>query len=96
MTAELQLLAELRDLKTNGPNDEALGICQRVTDKNLLRSLWQHWPKFSGMPHYPVPHPSMKANDAFYAYMDLWNKEDVYCQTRYELLDWLIDQLSKT
>ena len=96
MTARLQLLTELQDLKTNGPNDEALGICQRVTDTDLLRSLWHDWPKFSGIPHYPVPHPSMRANDAFYVHMDLWNKENVYCQTRYELLDWLIDQLSKT
>ena len=96
MTAQQQLLAELQDLKTNGPNDEALGICQGTKNTDLLRSLWHHWPKFSGIPHFPVPHPSMKANDAFYAYMDLWNKEDVYCQTRYELLDWLIVQLSKT
>ena len=95
-----KLLADLKELQTNGPSDPDLGICQGDINTNLLHHFWKSWPHFSGKLHYPIPHPDLEADEAFFEYQNLWNKTDPYCALRWELVDWLIDQikieLSKT
>ena len=40
--------------------------------------------------HYPVPHPNMKADDAYGQISDLWNQDHEYGRNRWALLDQLI------
>lgn len=60
---------------------------------------WKDWPEYSGSFGYPVP-------AHYYAYVVMgapvheynhtenkWDKTNPYCQSRYRLLDWLIEQL---
>lgn len=95
-----ELLARLQYSKTNGPKDEELGICQGHIDTYMLHALWSSWPKFTGRPCYPIPHENFECDTAFFKYKNLWDKTDPYCALRWELVDWLIDQveiqLSKT
>lgn len=60
----------------------------------VLSDLYRRWVKFSGDISYPVPDP--RGGDARYAYKftaSLWEGEQG--ALRYELLDFLIDELTK-
>lgn len=65
-----------------------------------LSLLWEVWPRFSGSPAYPVPHPTMPPYPAFQsadwkngAY---WDERTEYGRARHELLSWLIERLQET
>lgn len=62
--------------------------------EGVLSDLYRRWIKFSGDISYPVPDP--RGGDARYVYKftpNLWEGE--YGALRYELLDFLIDELTK-
>lgn len=60
---------------------------------------WEDWPEYSGTFGYPVPahhYKDIGMDPAVHEYNitgDKWNKSNPYCQSRYRLLDWLIEQL---
>jgi len=101
----LEALIEIRDEQRHEP---IYGICINAED-NLRYSMTRternaamlrldrammRWPKYSGWPQYPVPHPVYRPDDAFHI-CDLWDKATEYGQARWELLDFLIEELSK-
>lgn len=66
---------------------------------NQAEVTWKDWPEYSGHFGYPVP-------AHYYAYVVMgapvheynhtenkWDKTNPYCQARYRLLDWLIEQV---
>jgi len=100
----LEALIEIRDEQRHEP---IYGICLNAED-NLRYSMTRTerdaamcrlygammlWPKYSGWPRYPVPHPVLEPENAFYR-CDLWDKATEYGQARWELLDFLIGELS--
>lgn len=65
---------------------------------DLLKHLFRRWSKFSGNPYYPVPHlEQLDPEDAFdnvlYGNTNFWVGE--YGSLRIELLDFIIDTLTK-
>ena len=62
---------------------------------DVIEYLSPKWPKYSGDIAYPVPSPNGKETPMYaYNYSDnLWTGE--YGQLRYELLDFLIEELTK-
>ena len=86
--------------------DPELGICNAVVRGMsspesrtgclmLLMDLAEEWPEFSGNARYPVPHPTMRPNEAFdlVPVEDMWSPESAYGAARLDLLDWLIARL---
>lgn len=51
------------------------------------------WPKYSGQPLYPVPHPVLSPKMAFYG-ADLWGIS-TYAHNRRELCLWLADWITE-
>lgn len=95
------LLSALTTIKKNGPQSRIDGICCAITDINpdyaayeyddLLEEIFFRWPKYSGSPQFPVP-------PGYTAYMDIidcWDRDTEYGQLRWELLDFLIEELKK-
>lgn len=96
------VLRTLLKLRQGGPQHPSYGICGNAgylkgTQYDILFSAFQHWPKYSGMPCYPVPGPSTGENSAISAYNraeDCWDRSTEYGQMRWELLDFSIEFLT--
>lgn len=82
------------------PCKRNIGICEYfrlIYVKKQLKNLgvdFSKYPKFSGCPHYPVPHPTDSPGTAFILYKH-WNKDTEYGRNRYHFLDWLIAEYEK-
>jgi hypothetical protein len=101
-TAQLVgLLRDLRKIEKDMQDREKwsdLGICNRVSEKDLLRSLFPMWPLFSGSPNFPVPSEEYGVVDAFMeaTAAEMWDRETSrYAALRWELLEFLIDTLER-
>ena len=89
----MPLLEALKRVQQVGPENLCLGICN-----NLPRHLWDEftalvlrWPKHSGNRNYPVPHPELEPEEAYYGIANIWEGE--YGDNRRELLEWAIKGL---
>lgn len=95
-TVDAMILKSLQDLKLNGPRYPQKGICghipliQRAVVYQRLYGLFRQWPQFSGDIQFPVP----PGSEAYYSAEDLWDRNTPYGQARYDLLDFLIKELS--
>jgi hypothetical protein len=95
------MLRELRQIEEDMQDPEkwaGAGICNHVSEKDLLRSLFPMWPLYSGAPYFPVP---VEDGNPCSAYItagaeELWNREKSrYAALRWELLEFLIDTLEQ-
>lgn len=103
--AQKYMLGALKIIRDNGPNHQRFGICSNVdaalisigtqctpsTDA-VMYELFEKWPKFTGTPEFPVPHPHLTPAAA-YAEPDIW--EGTYGDNRKELLNFMIAELEK-
>lgn len=103
--AQKHMLLALKALRDEGPSHLGFGICSNVdslltrmgatvtpaTDE-VMYGLFEKWPKFTGCPEFPVPHPHLTPAAA-YAEPQIW--EGVYGDTRKELLNFMIAELEK-
>ncbi|HVH93264.1 MAG TPA: hypothetical protein VM783_18005 [Candidatus Acidoferrum sp.] len=66
----------------------------RVEVRQWLARQFPHWPEYSGQLHYPVPHPTHSASDAYEIATcedgDAWDESTEYGAARHRLLDFLI------
>ena len=106
---KILLLEALRTIDIDAPS--RLGICPHVVNYlndshyyhiscigvvDFLGQYFESWPKFSGNPDYPVPHPSLPPREAFARCTEgKFNKDTEYGRNRRELLAFLIEQLEK-
>lgn len=103
-----RLLEKLQELHTNGPAPYDHGICTQLSrhltirESRYMSHLMQQWPGRSGYAKFPVPanitDTSHKA--AYHKYMEsntkqMWDRNTEYGQLRWELLEWLIEELQK-
>lgn len=101
------LLEQLQALHKNGPQSMRHGICTQVSRLTALEDgrmthLMAMWPEGTGDARYPVP-ADRSNNDvgaAQIAYMKasttiMWSRSIEYGQLRWELLEWLIEELQK-
>lgn len=110
MSQLLQALLTLRQQVDAGENNLYAGICISVDEVMYIngvpmcdsthararrKEIFRTWPKFSGTLSYPVPstNPELSAEACFHFTSDKWSGE--YGQLRRELLDYLIEELSK-
>lgn len=69
------------------------GNATALPDKFLCRKLWKLWDKYSGYEAYPVPHPIHRASFAYHNTREKWDTSTEYGRNRWELLNYLIDQV---
>jgi hypothetical protein len=100
--SDFETLEALKWLKQNPPKIDCLGICNNVHrltgyDESFCRwleSVSKRWCNFSGSASFPVPCPNGGSPKDIYHYTgNLWVGE--YGALRYELLDFLIETLTK-
>lgn len=101
------LLEKLQELHTNGPVPYSLGICTQVNgithlERGYMLHLMQQWPGSSSNANFPVPasrtDTSIKAAQVKYAKSNtkqMWDRNTEHGQLRWELLEWLIEELQK-
>lgn len=101
------LLEKLQELYTNGPAPHSYGICTQLTgltglERGYLLHLMQQWPGSSGHIYFPVPasrtNTSPGAAQIKYSKSStkqMWHYNTEYGQLRWELLEWLIEELQK-
>lgn len=102
------LLEKLQELHTNGPKPYYIGICTQISrhltilESRYMLHLMQQWPGSSGHIDYPVPasrtDTSPKAAQVKYVKSNtkqMWDRDTEYGQLRWELLEWLIEELQK-
>lgn len=101
MEALLGILLRIRD--DEAARDPGLGLMQTVgalarecqdwrvrdTAEALARHYALRWPKHSGDWYFPIP----GGVDAFYNCPDKWDRSTEYGRLRWELLDFLIEEL---
>lgn len=96
-----RLIKELTKV-TTGKHSFTYGLCTVMgavyyseQDYFDLRSYMKDWPKYSGAPLYPVPHPELSAGLAYetYMYTGLYDKRTEYGRNRIELAEYLISRL---
>lgn len=87
------LLEQLIRIRDNPPHYGGICSVLQVSDRMLTHKLMREWPKFSGNPTFPVPHPT---KDPEIAYIEdyLWDLDTEYGRNRMELVNWLISQLA--
>lgn len=103
-----RLLEKLQELHTNGPALHNYGICTQITrhltirESSYMSHLMQQWQGSSGSINYPVPasriDTSTKAAQVKYVKSNtkqMWDRDTEYGQLRWELLEWLIEELQK-
>ena len=61
----------------------------------FLAPYFVRWPKFSGDPDYPVPHPEKGAYVAYLTARKRFDQNTEYGRNRWELLHFLIEELEK-
>lgn len=101
------LLEKLQELYTNGPAPHSYGICTQLTgltgpERVYLLHLMQQWPGSSGHIYFPVPasrtNTSPGAAQIKYSKSStkqMWHCNTEHGQLRWELLEWLIEELQK-
>lgn len=94
----------LEKLYTNGPAPRSYGICTQLTnlEKGYMLHLMQQWPGSSGNVYFPVPairtDTSPQAAKVKYVKSNtkqMWDRDTEHGQLRWELLEWLIEELQK-
>ena len=104
----VSLLEKLQELHTNGAAPYNLGICTQLSrplttqDRCDMLHLMQQWPGGSGNIDFPVPASRTDTNPEAaqikYAKSNtkqMWDRDTEYGQLRWELLEWLIEELQK-
>lgn len=103
----VSLLKKLQELHTNGPAPYNHGICTQVNgithlERGYMLHLMQQWPERSGHIDWPVPasRADKSPKSAYHKYMEsnakqMWDSNTEYGQLRWELLEWLIEELQK-
>ena len=102
------LLEKLQELHTSGPASYNHGICTQISrhltiqERGYMLHLMQQWPGRSGSIDFPVPanrtDTSLKAAQIKYIKSNtkqMWDRNTEYGQLRWELLEWLIEELQK-
>lgn len=102
------LLTALKQLKEQGPAPHNYGICTQISrhltirESRYMSHLMQQWPGRSGSRNYPVPASrtdrSYLAAQLKYAESNtkqMWDRNTEQGQLRWELLEWLIEELQK-
>lgn len=101
------LLEKLQELHSTGPAPRSHGICAQLTglthlERGYLLHLMQLWPGCSCHVDYPVPasrtDTSPKAARIKYiesSTKQMWDRDTEHGQLRWELLEWLIEELQK-
>lgn len=101
------LLEKLQELYTTGPAPRSYGICTQLTgltnlERGYLLHLMNKWPSRSGNVNFPVPasrtDTSPKAAKIKYRKSNtkqMWDHDTEHGQLRWELLEWLIEELQK-
>lgn len=95
------LLAGLIAVRDAG-GDTSCGICRAIDVKvgdliptsGMLEKLFVKWPKFSGCVVYPIE-GKWQAYDSARFNRTLWDRNTEHGQLRWELLEWLIEELQK-
>lgn len=103
-----RLLEKLQELHTNGPAPYNHGICTQlsepltVSERGYMLYLMRQWPERSGHIDWPVPasRTDTSPKAAYHKYMEsntkqMWDRNTEYGQLRWELLEWLIEELQK-
>lgn len=98
------LLEQLQHIRSVGERNSNGGICLQLQlnamDRGTLIHLMFLWPKYSGSSDYPIP-STKKGLTPRGCYMfherkhSMWTNKNAYSKLRYELLDFLIAELSK-
>lgn len=104
----VSLLKKLQELHTNGPAPCDNGICTQISmhltsrERDYMLHRMQQWPGHSGNIDFPVPasrtDTSPKAAEIKYmesSTKQMWDRNTEYGQLRWELLEWLIEELQK-
>lgn len=101
----MTLLEKLQHLKSVGPDNNIGGICLQlghlcIGESGTLHHLMFLWPKYSGNIMYPIPSTKKGLTPrGCYLYHSRksshWTGKNAYSKLRYELLDFLIAELSK-
>lgn len=103
-TLALTLLEQLQHIRSAGECNSNGGICLQLQLSNIDRGMLIHlmylWPKHSGSSNYPIP-STKKGLTPRGCYLfherkhSMWTNRNAYSKLRYELLDFLIAELSK-
>lgn len=90
----VQLLEELKRLHARGGSN--LGICPSVGYEHELElaKLFPRWPKYSGDYLIPIA-GGVEAYTKAYHNDTMWDRNTEYGALRWELLEWLIEELQK-
>ena len=90
-----ELLSKLLMLRASGPRVLHHGICSNIGVMHLPVEILEKWSKYTGNNCYPVPDPELSPAKAFTKTMNLWDRSTKYGRNRWELVNFLIEELSK-
>ena len=76
------------------------GLLSRIlrgnrADHSALEDLMTRWPGYSGDRAFPVPHPTLEPDEAYFGCcpVERWDREwSEYARSRWELLEWMIEE----
>lgn len=98
------LLEQLQHIRSVGERNSNGGICMQLQlnamDSGTLIHLMFLWPRYSGSSNFPIPSTKKGLTPrGCYMFHDrknsMWTNKNAYSKLRYELLDFLIAELSK-
>lgn len=80
--------------------EQERGLLSRVlrgdwAEHRALEDLMTRWPGYSGQRIFPVPHPTLSPDYAYYECgpIEMWDRElSEYARSRWELLEWMIEE----
>jgi hypothetical protein len=96
----IEILQGLKEISTKGPRAQSCGICynlllvtnfRRYNDVLVLEYYFEKWKSFSGDFDYPIEGSVREFNKG----KSKWNSETVYGRLRWDLLEFLIQEIEK-
>lgn len=96
------LLEQLQRIRSVGEYNSNGGICQQLTstDSRTLAHMMFLWPKHSGNSTFPIPSTKkgLTPRECYLFHFrkhSMWTNKNAYSKLLYELLDFLIEELSE-
>ena len=99
----LSIVDELESTMNGRVRNLGVGLCHNVGVKltyseesawiRVCPVLYKEWPKYSGIPAYPVPSSTKDPDMAYWDTDDMYDTETQYGRDRLELAQFMIDTL---
>lgn len=93
------MINRIEKIIETGAQDCTYGICSHIATSHAnninIKEILSSWDKYSGDWEFPIPHPTLDPEQAYFCTENLWDRNTIYGRNRWEALYYLTGELKK-